>query len=204
MADAGKFPPPRRDADEYRRSHVLDFCTYLFYRAISSLLSLFPLRFLYSLGEFFGLIAWSLLGSYRSLEQRNLVLALDLSESEARALTLRHFKRLGANLLSSVKLGRKPLDQIAECVALENADEVHHTLRSGRPVVLTLSHMGSWELFAQLFPKYFSYVPLSTIYQPLGNRFIDADVRKMRARAGVKLLDRREGFQNAIAMLRKG
>ena len=145
--------------------------------------------------------AWIFSGGYRALAERNLTLALG---AEARGLSRRHFQRLGANLLASIKLGRMPLEEVAGCVTLENEASVHELLRSERAVVLTLSHIGCWELFAQLFPKYFGYVPLSTVYQPLGNRFIDADVRQMRARAGVELFDRREGFQNAIALLRRG
>ncbi len=184
---------------------MLDYCLYLLYQGASALVSLFPLRALYSLGNFLGFLAWALLGGYRGLAQRNLAIAFSDGKSarELRRLSRRHFQRLGANLLATVKLGRMPLEKVAERVTLENDEVVHATLRSGHAVVLTLSHMGCWELFAQLFPKYFGYVPLSTVYQPLGNRFIDEDVRQRRARAGVELFDRREGFQKAITLLRQ-
>ena len=68
----------------------------------------------------------------------------------------------------------------------------------------SLSHLGSWELFAQLLARELSYVRTATVYQPLGNRYIDADVRQKRARAGVELFDRREGFHGAIELLRSG
>ena len=45
---------------------------------------------------------------------------------------------------------------------------------------------------------------LSTVYQKLGNRYIDADVRRKRARTGVELFDRSEGFHKAIELLRCG
>ncbi len=67
-----------------------------------------------------------------------------------------------------------------------------------------LSHLGCWELFAQVFPTHFGYVRLSTVYQSLGNRHIDADVQRKRARAGVELFDRRKGFQHAAVLLRSG
>lgn len=185
---------------------MLDFSIYLLYRAGSALVSLLPLRALHSLGRFCGWIAWILLGGYRELAKQNLAIAFagEKSAAQLARLARRHFQQLGANLLSSVKLGRMRLEKVDECVTLENAEAVHATLRGGQPVVLVLSHIGSWELFAQLFPKHFGYVPLSTVYQPLGNRFIDQDVRQMRARAGVELFDRREGFQGAIALLRRG
>ena len=116
---------------------MLDFSIYLLYRAGSALVSALPLRLLFSLGETLGLIAWMLLGRYRRLAQRNLAIAFreEKSAADLRSLTRRHFQRLGANLLCSVKLGTMPLEEVAECVSLENADLVHHELRAGRPVV---------------------------------------------------------------------
>lgn len=185
---------------------MFDFSIYLLYRAALFVVGLLPLRLLFHLGEWLGLFAWIFLGSYRRLAFRNLSIAFAVAKAppELRTLTRRHFQRLGANLLCSVKLGMMPLEKVAECVSLENADVVHEQLRGGQAVVLVLSHLGSWELFAQLFPKYFGYVPLSTVYQSLGNVHIDANVRQKRARAGVQLFDRREGFQRAIALLRAG
>src|SRR5215212_7178575 len=185
---------------------MLDFSIYLLYRAGLIVVGAIPLRALFSLGEFLGLIGWIALPGYRRLARRNLAIAFagEKSRAELRRLTRRHFQRLGANLLSSLKLGTMPLEKVAECVTLENAEAIHTELRAGRPVVLALSHLGSWELFAQLFPKYFGYVPLSTVYQPLGNSRMDEDIRRKRARAGVELFDRRVGFQRAIARLRTG
>ena len=67
-----------------------------------------------------------------------------------------------------------------------------------------LSHVGNWEVLSQILPKLIGYVRNSTIYQTLGNRFIDEHVRKLRGRTGVEMFDRKEGFQNAIELLRGG
>ena len=183
---------------------MVDFGIYLLYRAGSALVSLLPLRLLFRLGGLLGLCAWALMPAYRRLAHRNLRIAYgnELSTRELRRLTRRHFRRLGANLLSTVKLGTMPLERVARHVTLEGAEFVHDELRAGRAVVVVLSHLGSWELFAQIFPQHFGHVSLSTVYQQLGNRYIDADVRRKRARAGVQLFDRREGFQKAIELLR--
>ncbi|MBA2623832.1 MAG: lipopolysaccharide heptosyltransferase II [Chthoniobacterales bacterium] len=185
---------------------MLDFSTYLLYRAGTAVVSLVPLGALFASGEFLGLCAWVLLPGYRRLATQNLAIAFarEKTPAELRSLTRRHFQRLGANLLCSLKIGAMSLQEVAECVTLENAEVVHALLRAQQPVVVALSHLGSWELFAQVFPKYFNYIPLSTVYQPLGNRRIDEDVRRKRARAGVEMFDRREGFQAAIARLRVG
>ena len=185
---------------------MLDFSTYLLYRAASALVSLIPLALLFRIGELLGLCAWLLSGRYRRLAQRNLGIAFgnEKSTGDLARITRRHFQRLGANLLCSLKLGTMPIDKVANRVVVECPELVHDELRAGRSVVFALSHLGNWELFAQVFPKHFGYVPNSTVYQKLGNSYIDADVRAKRARNGVILFDRKEGFQKAIALLRSG
>src|SRR5438445_12332641 len=121
-----------------------------------------------------------------------------------RRLVRHHFQRLGANLLSGLKLAAMPLDKVRANVRIENADAAHRELRSGRPIVFILSHIGNWELQAQMFPAAIGYVRNSTIYQPLKNRYIDKHVRKLRGLAGVELFDRNEGFHKPIELLREG
>ncbi|MFN2508543.1 MAG: lipopolysaccharide heptosyltransferase II [Chthoniobacterales bacterium] len=184
---------------------MLDFGIYLLYRAAGLVVNAIPLRALFRLGEWLGLAAWALPGKYRRLALRNLRIAFDeLPVAELSRLRRRHFQRLGANLLCSTKIGAMHLDKVAACVSLENEQLMHNELRAGRGVVLLLSHLGNWELFAQLIPRYFGYVPISTVFQPLGNRYIDADVRQKRARSGVQLFDRRQGFHGPIELLRSG
>jgi lipopolysaccharide heptosyltransferase II len=185
---------------------MLDFIVYLLYRAGSAIASALPLPLLFVFGEFLGFCAWLILGNYRHLAQRNVTIAFGLEKSprELRRLVRRHFQRLGANLLCSVKLTAMPLEKMAARIETENLDVIHRELRAGRAVVLILSHLANWELFAHILPKFIGYVRNSTIYQKLGNRFIDEHVRRVRGRAGVEMFDRKEGFQKAIKLLRGG
>ena len=185
---------------------MVDFCVYFLYRAALALLTALPLRFVFSLGEVLGFCAWILLPKYRRLARRNVEIAFGEEKSvpEKGRLVRRHFQRLGANLLGGIKLNSMPLAKVVPLVAVEGAEDVHRKLRAGRPVVLALSHLGNWELIAQVPPHYFKYTRLSTVYQKLGNRYLDRFVRQQRARFGVELFDRSEGFQEAIRLLRGG
>ena len=185
---------------------MLDFIVYLLYRSGSAIASALPLPLLFVFGEFFGFCAWIILGNYRRLAQRNVTIAFgnEKSPRQLRRLVRGHFQRLGANLLCSVKLTGMPLEKMATRIEAENLDFIHRELRAGRPVVLILSHLANWELFAHILPKYIGYVRNSTIYQRLGNRFIDEHVRRVRGRAGVEMFDRKEGFDKAIKLLRDG
>ena len=185
---------------------MLDFIVYLLYRSGSAIASALPLPLLFVFGEFFGFCAWIILGKYRRLALRNISIAFgnEKSPRQLRRLVRGHFQRLGANLLCSVKLTGMPLEKMATRIEAENLDFIHRELRAGRPVVLILSHLANWELFAHILPKYIGYVRNSTIYQRLGNRFIDEHVRRVRGRAGVEMFDRKEGFDKAIKLLRDG
>lgn len=185
---------------------MVDFCVYSCYRAALALITALPLRLVFSLGRGLGFLGSALLPNYRRLARRNVEIAFrrEKSQAEKRRIVRRHFQGLGANLLSGMKLNAMPLEQVAALVETEGVEEVHRALRAGRPVVLVLSHLGNWELFAQILPHYFGYTRLSTVYQKLGNRHLDQFVRKQRARFGVELFDRSEGFQGAIRLLRGG
>ncbi|MFL6519055.1 MAG: lipopolysaccharide heptosyltransferase II [Chthoniobacterales bacterium] len=185
---------------------MLDFSIYLLYRAGIALLSALPLRFLFGLGQFLGFCAWLLLPHYRRLARCNLEIAFSSEKSprELRRIVRRHFQRLGANLISSTKMGGMPPEKIAGHLETENFDAVHRELRAGRPVVLLLSHIGNWELFAQMFSYYVDYVRLATVYQKLANRYIDEHVRQTRGRTRVEMFERGEGFHGPIALLRSG
>ena len=185
---------------------MLEYFVYLVYRTGFALIALLPLRAAFGLGNALALCAWIVLGKYRRLAFRNVEIAFgsEKSPAEMHRLVRRHFQRLGANLLSGWKLASMPLDRARAHVEFENADAVNRELRTGRPVVLVLSHIGNWECQAQLLPATMGYVRNSTVFQPLKNRYIDKHVRALRGRAGVELFDRNQGFQKAIELLRGG
>ena len=184
---------------------MLDFCIYLLYRAGTAIASVLPVRLLFALGNFFGLGAWLFMPQYRRLARRNLELAFagEKSSRELRRLARRNFQCLSANMLCNLKMISMPAEKLGRYVQPENLDAVHQELRAGRPVVLVLSHIGSWELAAQLVPHYLPY-RIGSPYQSLRNRFIDRDVSRRRARTGAELFDRSEGFSKAIELLRSG
>ncbi|MEO7949858.1 MAG: lipopolysaccharide heptosyltransferase II [Chthoniobacterales bacterium] len=185
---------------------MVDFCVYLFYRAALALLAVLPVRVVFALGKILGFLAWIFLSKYRRLARGNVEIAFGAEKSgpEKKRIVRAHFQRLGANLLSGMKLNTLPLEQVVALVATEGAENVHRELRAGRPVVLALSHLGNWELFAQILPHYFGYTRLSTVYQKLGNPHLDRFVREQRGRFGIELFDRSEGFHEAIKLLRAG
>jgi heptosyltransferase II len=185
---------------------MFDFVVYLLYRAGLAVAAALPLPFLFGFGEFVGLCAWAFAGKYRRLATRNLEFAFakEKSPRELRQLVRSHFRRLSANLLCSAKLTQMPPEKILEHVEVENIESMAREFRAGVPVALVLSHLGTWEMFAQLMPKFVGFVRNASVYQGLGNRFIDEHVRRTRSQAGLELFDRHNGFEPVIDLLRSG
>src|SRR5882757_44655 len=185
---------------------MFNFVVYLLYRAGSAVVPALPLPFLFGFGQFLGVCAWMFSGKYRRLATRNLEIAFanEKSPRELRQLVRRHFRQLGANLLCSAKLTQMPPEKILERVEVENIESMAREFRAGVPVVLVLSHLGTWEVFAQLMPKFVGFVRNASVYQGLGNRFIDKHVRRTRSQTGLELFDRHDGFELVIDLLRSG
>src|SRR5215475_4219011 len=185
---------------------MLDFVVYLLYRAGSAVAAALPLPFLFVFGEFLGVCAWMFSGKYRRLATRNLEIAFanEKSPRALRQLVRRHFRQLGANLLCSAKLIQLSPEEILKRVEVENIESMAREFRAGVPVVLILSHLGTWEVFAQLMPKFVGFVRNASVYQGLGNRFIDEHVRRTRSQTGLELFDRHDGFDPVIELLRSG
>jgi len=182
-----------------------DFAAYLLYRASTAVIAALPLPLVFRLGEFLGVLAWVFQPKYRRLALRNLTLALgkEKSRHELQRIVRRHFQLLGANLLSSIKTATMPAEELERRIKIENMDEFAAKLRGGTPTVLLIGHLGNWELFTSLMPRFFAPpTRSSSIYQRLSNPRIDSHVRALRSRAGLELFDRSEGFKPVIDLLR--
>jgi heptosyltransferase-2 len=183
----------------------MDYLVYLCYRFCTALVSTLPLAMVYRLGQLAGWCAYLILWPYRRLARANLEIAYggELAPAEIRRLARRHFVRLGANLLSAVKASGIDLKRLREIAEVEGMPIIEEALARGRGVVMVISHIGNWELFAQLsqfLPDHRS----ATVYQPLRNRFIEAHVQRARTRHGVVLFSRKNGFSGPTAFLRAG
>src|SRR5260370_38384690 len=101
---------------------MLDFTVYLLYRAGSAIANALPLRLLFILGEFLGFCAWLFLPGYRRLANRNVSIAFgnEKKPREVRRLFRRHFQRMGANLVCSVKFGWLLQEKILQRVETRN------------------------------------------------------------------------------------
>ncbi len=161
-----------------------------------------PLNLVFLLGKVLGAIGYCVLGKRRNLAVSNMRAALGIDEAAARKLARRNFMILGANLLSMLKMATMSDARIWRHVTFEIAPEIPQ--EAGRKGwVAVLSHMSNWELvgrLSKLFPQY----RFGAIYQKLSNSHVNRHFNESRARLGVTLFDRKEGFWNSVAFLESG
>ncbi|MEI8109063.1 MAG: hypothetical protein WCI46_14715, partial [Verrucomicrobiota bacterium] len=183
----------------------MDRLAFALYRSISSLLNLLPLHLVFRLGYALGFLTYFFTPTYRRLVLHNLSIAFpkELSPKELRALARKHFATLGANLFSSIKLPTLSQKEIQAVVSIEGLQTILDGNAAGGGFIMAISHLGSWEMFAQSSPLYF-HCPVGTIFQALSNPFIDAEIRRDRARLGLELFERKAGFIKGCQFVRNG
>ena len=183
----------------------MDRVVFAIYRALSALLCALPLTAVFRIGWALGSLAYWIAPPYRRLVLHNLTIAFgrEKSPAELRALARKHFATLGANIFSSIKLPTLSRAEIEKVVTIEGLETIQAGNAAGGGFVMAISHLGSWEAFAQSSPIYFG-CPVGTIFQALGNPHIDAEIRRDRARLGLQLFERKAGFIKGCQFMRDG
>ncbi len=183
----------------------MDRLGYAVYWLLDRIIGLLPIEWGFRFGGMLGLIGYHVALPYRRLVLRNLQIAFGREKSplELREIARQHFINLGANLFASLKLPRLSRAEIERRVVVEGIETMNAGAVAKGGFVMVISHLGSWEMFAQLSPLIFP-CKVGTIFQALGNRFIDTGVRQDRARLGLELFERKEGFVKACQFMRAG
>lgn len=183
---------------------MMNYVVYLLYRALGFIIGLLPLGVVIRTGRLVGLLGYFLVRKYRRIALRNLAIAFpDKTPRERRSFGRAHFATLFGNLFAAENIARLSREEIEGLVEIDGREIVERLIAQKRGIVLLASHIGNWELLPQILPVIFQ-CPIGSVYQQLSNRFIDAHVRTTRSRLGLALFERKEGFTQAMDMLRKG
>ena len=187
-----------------KQNTLIDWLVYALYRLLGLALHPLPLPLIFIFGEGLGLCGYLWLGNYRRLAKRNLRIAFpEWSAQEVRRCTRLHFRHLTANLLCAFVLTHKRWEQIEHRIDRTIYGRREREMAEMSSVVGALNHIGNWELFV-FIPKWLPRSGYGAIFQRLRNRLVDEHIRRSRTRSGVELLDRSEGFNRGLTILRNG
>ncbi|MFZ4779801.1 MAG: hypothetical protein ACOYM3_30960, partial [Terrimicrobiaceae bacterium] len=181
----------------------LHLAGYALYLGCVFLAGLIPLPVVFLFGKCLGALAYHLLRKRRRLAMSNMVAALGVGEPMARKLARRHFRNLGANLLSMLKIPAMSDARLWGHVTVEISRKISPKPDS-KGWVAVMSHMSNWELLGWLLPKLLPDYRFGAVYQKLVNGYVNRHFNKSRARFGVTLFDRREGYWSSVAFLKSG
>ncbi|SFS83214.1 lysophospholipid acyltransferase family protein [Brevundimonas viscosa] len=141
-------------------------------------------------------------GTHRTVT-RNLRIAFpDMPEVEREALAVAAWEQTGRTFAETPLLDRITVESgRVEVVGLER---LHAIRDSGRPVVFVSGHLANFETMAAVILA--AGVPCQITYRAANNPYVDAQIRRARARYGVKLFAPKggEGARELLAGLQRG
>ncbi|MDB6133160.1 MAG: rfaF [Verrucomicrobiales bacterium] len=178
--------------------------TYLVYRLVETTCRILPLTLIWHAGRILGRVGCLLFPGYKRLVRRNLEIAFgsERSRAELAWLTRDHFAMLTANLLCSLKISWMSEKAVARRLEVVGGEKITAALEAGHGVIYALCHMGNWEVLSQtklMGPGTKS----AAMFQALSNPFLNAHVKRQRARVGHRLFDRNDGFHGPSQWLRE-
>ena len=177
---------------------------YYLYRGVGSVFLALPLPWTFRIGQAIGLLAWGILPGYRDLARRNLTRSIpELTSRQIGECIRAHFQTLGANFLCAFVLAQKSWEETEKYFDVSEYRRVEGQVRGIASIVALVPHIGNWELMVTA-PNWVSRPKMGAVFQRLRNRLIDEHVRKSRGLSGVELLDRSEGFNRGVAILKEG
>ena len=184
----------------------MDRLVYLIYKAVQGLLGFLSLPTIFNIGRSIGVFGYYVAGPYRKLALRNLEIAFgsETDEAQRKEVTREHFANLVANLLCSLRIAQMQPEEVLAIVEVESKQLTDRLFAEGKGILFAISHLGNWELLAQIMPILYADKPRGTVYQRLGNPYIEEETRHNRSTRGMQLFERKEGFGGALKTLRAG
>ncbi|HEX4202386.1 MAG TPA: hypothetical protein VHY59_12765, partial [Chthoniobacterales bacterium] len=194
----------RKSSNPPRRIKFSERLVYWLYLGLGAVFLVFPLSWTFRIGQAIGLVVWGILPGYRDLARRNLARAIpEWTAQQVDASVRQHFQTLGANFLCAFVLAQKSWEETQKYFDVSDYQGVKAEFDRAGHIVVLVPHIGNWELMVTA-PNWAPRLEIAVVFQRLRNRLIDEHVRKFRALSGVELLDRSEGFNRGVAILKQG
>ncbi len=163
-----------------------------------------PLRAARALGRLLGLAGYAFVTSRRRVTVSNLRSAYPhLGESDVRRIARASFRSVGEASLELGWLARLTPAIVGREMILTNPEEVERELKSGKGIVVVVSHYAGWEIILQGIQQ---YAPGRThvVYKPLSNPVVDEAVLGWRRKLGVKWIPLESAVTDTMTAVKNG
>ncbi|MDD2708817.1 MAG: glycosyltransferase family 9 protein [Verrucomicrobiae bacterium] len=179
------------------------FLAFVSAKGIIAIIQALPLPLVWRAARLMGALLWKLDWRRRAIALGNLQIAFPDSPSRSlEKIGRESLLRVVENAFLNAWMGGRRDADLISLFAVKGVDEhLHPALAREKGVVTALFHHDNWEAATRVGPLV-PEVKFSAVYQPLRNPRIDRLVASWRRQSGLNLLNRHEGFAQAITRLR--
>jgi Kdo2-lipid IVA lauroyltransferase/acyltransferase len=186
-----------------RRSTAFDRIAFVALRALMGLLGRLRLDWALRVGAAGALAGYVVARPLRRTGMRNLELAFpERSPAERRRILRESIANLGRMVAELAHLPRSSADDLRRTVIFENeawwAENVGAPRDTGG--LILSGHFGNWELL--VFAHGMRGFPVSMVHRTIANPFVDRWLNQLRARAGTRLVRKRQAAGGVLRALR--
>jgi KDO2-lipid IV(A) lauroyltransferase len=163
-----------------------------------------PLPAAVKFGEWCGrrMIFWSR-RSFRTAVDNLLLAFPEMTQPQAEALATRVYAHFGRATVE-VAFGDRLLHRstFSEHIILRNEHYLRDVLAAGKGAIFVTAHLGPWEMFG-LLARHWG-VPLSSVYRPIKNPYLDRFMLRYRTAHGQTLVPKYGAAPALLRVLRRG
>ncbi len=185
---------------------IRDFLAYGLFASVLKLLPILPTCWALSLGRFVGNLLYFIDLRHRDVACRNIarVFALDRDEPDTRKLARSAFRHLGQVAVEFAllpdDLGEKTYGR--PLLAMDGVENARKAYELGRGLVLVTGHTGNWELLGAYISRHVA--PFAPVTRTFRNPYLDAYIRRRRARFYPEIISKKGAVKKAARMLKRG
>lgn len=186
--------------------HGWEHIQYPLISALATLMGALPRPMLVGLARFLGWSFWHFLPKRRNDAIDSIALHLNIAKDEARKIARQSFTENSLSFLEIFKVKSfNPKASITKIVTDENFKLL---MEEEGPMVITIAHIGSWELMAALMDDYKKGRYKITVVRSQRNKAIDRFLKEARSSQGMTFVGHRdaasfvlEGFAKKNALV---
>lgn len=161
---------------------------YFLFLGVIGFFKIIPFRLVYILSDGFYLLFYHLIGYRKSVVRKNLDYAFpEKSKKEKLAIEKKFYRNLADLILESLKGYTISKSETLKRFKMINPQLLDKYYEQGKSVIMTVGHMGNWELGNAAVAEQFKHHPI-VLYKPLSNRLIDKFIYKQRSRFGAEMV----------------
>lgn len=178
------------------------FIAYLPLKAAIIIIRMLPKKAAIALGKLTGRLFFLGSATYRKVAIKNLKLAYDLSDKEAKSRALSVFREMGTTFAEIITLSPLSEKYLKENVDIEGYSNFLKAKESGKGVFLLSAHLGNWEMMGAIHSMLSGSI--SVIYKKHKNPYVDKTITALRQRSNIKGITRRNSARKTLAALKSG